>query len=49
MKKKNKIKTITEIIDEMQMRREWNFGVRELLGYTNEQIHGTTNITVHNG
>jgi hypothetical protein len=48
MKKKKKIKSITAMIDEMQMRVEWDFSVRLLLGVDNKEIHGTTNTTVHN-
>jgi len=49
MKKKNKKKSITDRINERQMRVEWDFAVRELCGLTNKEIHGTTNTTVHNG
>jgi hypothetical protein len=31
------------------MRMEWDYAARELLGYTDKEIHGTTNTTVHNG
>ncbi len=48
MKKKNKKKSITDRINEMQMRVEWDFAARELFGYSNKEIHGATNITVHN-
>jgi hypothetical protein len=47
-KKKNKIKTITDIINEMQMRVEWDFAARELFGYSNKEIHGTINFRIHN-
>jgi hypothetical protein len=48
MKKKKKKKSNTDRINEKQMRVEWDFAVRELLEYTNKEIHGATNITVHN-
>jgi hypothetical protein len=48
MKKKKKNKTITDRINEKQMRMEWDFSVRLLLGIDNKGIHGTTNITVYN-
>jgi hypothetical protein len=48
MKKKKKNKTITEIIDEMQMRREYNYATRLILGYSNKEIHGTINFRIHN-
>ena len=50
MKKKNKKKkSVVDRINERQMRVEWDFASSELRGYTNKQIHGTVNITVHNG
>ena len=49
MKNKNKKKSITDRINERQMRVEWDFAARELFGYSDKQIHGTTNTTVHNG
>ena len=49
MKKKNKIKTITDIINEQQMRREYNYANRLILGWSNKEIHGAINTTVHNG
>jgi hypothetical protein len=48
MKRKNKKKSITSMINEMQMRREYNFAHRLILGWNNKEIHGATNITVHN-
>lgn len=44
IKKKKKNKSMTDIIDEMQMRREWDFSVRLLWGFDNKKIHGATNI-----
>jgi hypothetical protein len=49
MEKKNKKKSITAMINEMQMRREWNFSVRLLLGLDNKEIHGRVSTKVHNG
>jgi hypothetical protein len=46
MKKK---KTVTDRINEMQMRREWNYANRLILGWSNKEIHGAINTTVHNG
>jgi hypothetical protein len=46
MKKK---KNITDRINEMQMRREWNYANRLILGWSNKEIHGAINTTVHNG
>jgi hypothetical protein len=31
------------------MRMAWDYAARELRGYTDKEIHGTTNIEVHNG
>ena len=49
MKKKNKKKSVVDEINERQMRMEWDYAARELRGYTDKEIHGTTNTTVHNG
>jgi hypothetical protein len=49
MKKKNKKKSITKMINKRQMRAEWNFSVRMLLGFNNKEIHGRVSTTVHNG
>jgi hypothetical protein len=49
MKKKNKKKSVIDRINEKQMRMEWDYATRELLGYTDKEIHGTTDTTVHNG
>jgi hypothetical protein len=49
MKKKNKKKSVVDRINEKQMRMEWDYVARELRGYTDKEIHGTTNTTVHNG
>ena len=50
MKKKNKKKkSVVDRINERQMRVEWDYAARELRGYTDKEIHGTTNIEVHNG
>jgi hypothetical protein len=49
MKKKNKKKSVVDRINEKQMRMEWDFASRELRGYTDKEIHGTTNTTIHNG
>ena len=48
MKKKKKNKTITDRINEKQMRVEWDFAARELFGYSDKQIHGTINFRIHN-
>ena len=49
MEKKNKKKSITAMIKEMEMRREWNYAHRLILGWSNKKIHGTIDTTVHNG
>ena len=48
MKKKNKKKSITDRINERQMRVEWDFSARELFGFSNKEIHGTINFRIHN-
>ena len=49
MKKINKKQSVVDRINVIQMRMEWDFASRELRGYTDKEIHGTTNIKVHNG
>lgn len=39
MNKKKKNKTITDIINKIQIRREYNYATRLILGYSNKEIH----------
>lgn len=48
MKKKNKKKSVVDMINEKQMRREWDFAARELFGFSDKEIHGTTNFRIYN-